>query len=198
METSLRAAQKAFTRSKLITAARDVFEEKGYLNSSIDDITTRAGATRATLYLHFSSKAEVATAVWEREVEEPTAELWKTLKLVLVNQGLTESSLKNHWFPAVLEHYEERGTVIQEIWQAGVIEPGVKEKLNQASEHVRDLLVAALEDETRFTKTELRVRAAGAFALQSYLFIALIEDRAEFTKQELVDALTDAWMALLQ
>jgi AcrR family transcriptional regulator len=59
---SLREVHKEMTRQRLIEAAVEVFEEKGYPSATIEDITTRANVSRTTFYLHFSTKREVAIA----------------------------------------------------------------------------------------------------------------------------------------
>jgi AcrR family transcriptional regulator len=56
---SLREAQKQFTHERLLKAAVDEFTLKGYNATTVDDIVVRAGATRATFYLHFKGKADM-------------------------------------------------------------------------------------------------------------------------------------------
>jgi AcrR family transcriptional regulator len=58
---TLRDEQKRFTRERLIDAALEVFAERGYAAATVEDITTAAGASRATFYLHFKSKADIVT-----------------------------------------------------------------------------------------------------------------------------------------
>ncbi|HEV2640189.1 MAG TPA: ScbR family autoregulator-binding transcription factor [Actinocrinis sp.] len=51
------------TRSRILTAAAEVFEEQGYTASPLTVIMSRAGVTKGALYFHFSSKQELARAV---------------------------------------------------------------------------------------------------------------------------------------
>lgn len=60
---NLREEQKLFTRDKLLTAALEVFRQNGYRAATIDQITALAGANRATFYLHFKDKLDVATGL---------------------------------------------------------------------------------------------------------------------------------------
>jgi AcrR family transcriptional regulator len=46
-------------RAQILTAARRVFAEKGYLGASIADIIDAAGIARGTFYLHFESKRAI-------------------------------------------------------------------------------------------------------------------------------------------
>ena len=60
---SLRAAQKQMTYELFLAKGLELFGPKGYSATTIDDIATAAGPTRTTFYLHFSSKAEVMSAL---------------------------------------------------------------------------------------------------------------------------------------
>ncbi|MCF2533590.1 TetR/AcrR family transcriptional regulator [Yinghuangia soli] len=62
----LRAQQKQYTRERLLAAACDSFEAKGYDATTVDDIVAAAGAARATFYLHFTGKADIVTLLADR------------------------------------------------------------------------------------------------------------------------------------
>jgi len=44
------------TRLKLLNAARDMFAEKGFDSTTIDDITERADVGKGTFYYHWSKE----------------------------------------------------------------------------------------------------------------------------------------------
>lgn len=67
---SLRDAQKLLTRDRLLDAAYEVFTQVGYRQTTIDQITAHAGANRATFYLHFKDKIEVAAGLARRSSGE--------------------------------------------------------------------------------------------------------------------------------
>lgn len=58
----LRTKRKKETRRKLVAAARHLFLTQGYANTTLDEIAERAGLHVQTLYRHFSSKQELASA----------------------------------------------------------------------------------------------------------------------------------------
>ena len=62
------AERTAATRAALLTAARNLFADKGFSEVSTQEIVEAAGVTRGALYHQFSDKAELFTAVYE-EVE---------------------------------------------------------------------------------------------------------------------------------
>ena len=80
---SLREAQKALTRSRIIDAARTAFEQKGYAGASIGLITRQAAINRATFYLHFPDKAAVFREVVALD-RMRTDEYWRDLNATLM------------------------------------------------------------------------------------------------------------------
>ena len=46
-------------RAQLVSAAREVFGEKGYHAATVDDITRAAGVAKGTFYLYFEEKREI-------------------------------------------------------------------------------------------------------------------------------------------
>jgi AcrR family transcriptional regulator len=57
--TPLREAQRDLTRSRIKTAARELFYEFHYDATTMDEIAAAAGLRRSTLYLHYKDKAEI-------------------------------------------------------------------------------------------------------------------------------------------
>ncbi|MDQ6918109.1 MAG: TetR family transcriptional regulator [Candidatus Dormibacteraeota bacterium] len=55
-QSQLRVAQAASTRQSVIAAASHLFSERGYVATSIDDIATAAGVSRATVFTAVGGK----------------------------------------------------------------------------------------------------------------------------------------------
>lgn len=56
-------AEMEETRATLLATARKVFSERGYADTSMDDMTAQAGLTRGALYHHFGDKKGLFAAV---------------------------------------------------------------------------------------------------------------------------------------
>jgi AcrR family transcriptional regulator len=56
-------AEMEETRATLLATARQVFSERGYADTSMDDLTAQASLTRGALYHHFGDKKGLLVAV---------------------------------------------------------------------------------------------------------------------------------------
>jgi AcrR family transcriptional regulator len=63
---SKKARQGEATRRALIDAARKLFGEKGYAESSLDEIVAGAKVTKGAFYHHYGGKQELFAAVYEQ------------------------------------------------------------------------------------------------------------------------------------
>lgn len=58
------------TRRRLIASARQLFDRRGYRDTTIDDITRRAQVGHGTFYLYFHGKAELLRELLGQALEE--------------------------------------------------------------------------------------------------------------------------------
>jgi AcrR family transcriptional regulator len=61
----LRERQAEASRGELVAVARQLFTERGYAGTSIEDIVERAGVARGALYHHFPGKDALFAAVYQ-------------------------------------------------------------------------------------------------------------------------------------
>ena len=73
-----------FTRNRVFEVAAEVFHRKGYDNTSMSDVATAAGLTKAGLYHHVSSKESLLYTVLDSGLDLTESYVMKPL------EGLTE------------------------------------------------------------------------------------------------------------
>lgn len=64
--SSLRAQQVAQTRDSLVRAGRELFGQKGFRETSVEDLARAARVTTGALYHHFPTKIALFEAVFEQ------------------------------------------------------------------------------------------------------------------------------------
>lgn len=68
-----RSRKGAQTRARLVEAAKNVFEETGFLEARISDIAERAGLSHGSFYHYFDSKEQIFREVAEAQEAHLTA-----------------------------------------------------------------------------------------------------------------------------
>ncbi|MFC5463087.1 TetR/AcrR family transcriptional regulator [Massilia niabensis] len=76
---SIRDAGKQLTRERLMDSAYALFAEFGFKEVSIQQIMKHAQANRATFYLHFNDKLDIAWAITKREAGRQDVHRFKEL-----------------------------------------------------------------------------------------------------------------------
>jgi transcriptional regulator, TetR family len=79
METGMRVKSEA-RRQAIVDVAKEAFSQQGFENTSMSEIASRVGGSKATLYNYFSSKAEIFAAVMESSATEQIAGAFKLLE----------------------------------------------------------------------------------------------------------------------
>lgn len=67
-ETPNRQRRKEARPAELLAAALDLFVERGFAATKLDEVAARAGVAKGTLYLYFASKEELFKAVIEQGI----------------------------------------------------------------------------------------------------------------------------------
>ena len=65
----VRRPRREEVRRRLLEAASETFLEKGFLDSTLDDIARRAGLSKGAVYSNFESKQEIIRLLLERRLE---------------------------------------------------------------------------------------------------------------------------------
>jgi len=96
-----RERRKDARPGELLDAALDLFLEKGYTATRVEEVAQRAGVSKGTLFLYFSSKAELFKAVVRENISGRFTEWGEELKTF---EGSSEELLHyclNSWWERV-------------------------------------------------------------------------------------------------
>lgn len=81
----LQAEKTERTHQEFLKAARILFMEQGFDNTSVADITERAGYSTGAFYRHFKTKSDILLELWsdfvEQYIQDSIAGAWKTKTL---------------------------------------------------------------------------------------------------------------------
>src|SRR5512144_1403704 len=77
-------------RERLLRAAADVFDRKGYAAASVREIVEQAGITKPVLYYHFGSKEGMLSAI----LEEGERRIVEVVDRVLANPNGARARVK--------------------------------------------------------------------------------------------------------
>ena len=91
----MNARRQAVTDQILRTAA-DLFRERGYRASTLDDIARRLGMSKASLYGHFRAKEEMLAAISRETIEGFTRELSLVLRSSLPPEDKLRRVVRQH------------------------------------------------------------------------------------------------------
>lgn len=125
---TLRDAQRALTRTRILEAAGHLFASRGYAATSIDHIAEGAGVSRATFYLHFTSKLELMNALLEGLLPEVHA-LYRQL---LAHQTPTREDVRA-FVERFFEFYAHHGELLSASVQAEAADPTYSHRIETLS-----------------------------------------------------------------
>ncbi|MCS7232651.1 MAG: TetR/AcrR family transcriptional regulator [Synergistetes bacterium] len=81
--------RKALTREKILNAALECFAQKGFKETTVDEIAKRAKVSKGNIYWHFKSKFEIFRELIKEEV--------KKIHQLIEEEGDDSLSLKELW-----------------------------------------------------------------------------------------------------
>ncbi|MGV1037372.1 MAG: TetR/AcrR family transcriptional regulator [Candidatus Nanopelagicales bacterium] len=126
------------TREALTTAAREVFEAKGYPATRMGDIADAAGVAHGTVYTYFEDKAAVFQAVVDRLAEQLDRD-WRV--------GPEHSDPVDRIAEAnrrYLDSFTSNARLLQVIEQAGTADPEYRQMLSNFRQRYVERAVAGI------------------------------------------------------
>ncbi len=105
---SLKERRKELRHAAIIDAARELLVSKGYAAMTLEDVSAEVGVSKPTLYLHFSSKEELAVCVLVEAMKNAEEQL-KLLEVKLTPaqtmKTMIELAIDRHFGPGIQAHF---------------------------------------------------------------------------------------------
>jgi AcrR family transcriptional regulator len=120
-----RSRKGAKTRARLVQAAKEIFEENGFLEARISDISERAGLSHGSFYHYFDSKEEIFREV-AVEIEDQLSEAVDTIILDPASTASPRARLRVA-IRQFLESYREEAPIVGVIEQVSRYDDELKD-----------------------------------------------------------------------
>ena len=190
----MRAAQREFTRTRIVEAAIEVFAERGYAKTTVDDIAERAGSTRATFYLHFKAKSDVLSELIGRG-EQHYHKIYQGLSPIIAQQP-TLASVRL-WLSVAMSEWKAIAATSRPVVEAAGIEPQVGDILNARQDgQIAELAEALRNGAPHLSAPDSQVYASILLAPLTHYFQLFLRGRP-YNERRVLDAMASAWMAIL-
>ena len=88
---SLKEKQRQEREALILQVAEEVLMEKGYHETTIDEIAVRVGISKGTVYLHFPSKEDLVIAIFESDMQQLLQYIDSTIGSTLTAREKIES-----------------------------------------------------------------------------------------------------------
>lgn len=178
------------TRQLLRDAATGLFATQGYGPTTIDDITSAVGVSRATFYLHFETKSRIVLEVYDEVVMPETLEFYRRLDAL---RGAGGAPLRQ-WLDSAIGFFERHRDVLRIADEATAIDPGLAELstpalLDRCAEAMPNYLGRWTGPEREQAQLRLEM-----LILQISMFCRLwVEGRWPVKRDVVLDVLLDLW-----
>jgi TetR/AcrR family transcriptional regulator, fatty acid metabolism regulator protein len=129
---SLKERQRRERENLILQAAEEVLTEKGYYETSIDEIAARVGIAKGTVYLHFPSKEDLVLAIFQRDMQQIlqsidamiSSDLTARSRLETVQQFMFEGMFRKHFQllytilnnPGTRKLFVEKECSMRDLW----------------------------------------------------------------------------------
>jgi AcrR family transcriptional regulator len=130
------------SRGRLLDAAATVFAERGYERASLDEVASRAGLSKGTIYWHFASKEELFLALLDERIDRPARALMDITASAPREQptaGAVDAALGQ-----LVRDQPEFVQLLLEYWAAAVRDPKLGERYVERQQALRKTLAEVL------------------------------------------------------
>ena len=189
----LREAQRQLTRERLVDAAVALFGRRGFRAVTVEQIAAEAGANRATFYLHFRNKEDVANAIGDRLVPNIQA----TFAALDAIKDPTVADVRAWLSGGMAEQTEERRNLLAVATEANVADPDLADDYLRFIGMFIDAMPNYLARSSDADRPAARTRMLMQIVQFERLSYVMVVQRASAPLNPLLDALAESWQRLL-
>ena len=134
-QRSLKERLREVRAELILDVAEEMLAEKGYHDTSMDEIAARAGVAKGTLYQHFPSKEDLVFALFERSLVQFEQTVEQAARAPLIARAKLERILS-------YVYQERRGPharLFQLLYHNMEIRKGLLEKKGQLRNHMEQV-----------------------------------------------------------
>ncbi|MDQ0756655.1 TetR/AcrR family transcriptional regulator [Arthrobacter sp. B3I4] len=199
--SSLREAQKKLTRDMIVERALELFTEKGYAATTIDEIAAAAGTTRVTFYAYYPSRSDLMKDFMARvnsvldRADGPESGSTAADLVEVVRAGE---------LPGILAWLESRAALwpvfrpyLDVLDEAAAVDREVRTMVENWHEEVISDLVRGMQLAGRFTEETRHIRGTLAFTSLDYVATLWTRRKLEPNREHALEVLADSWYHLL-
>jgi AcrR family transcriptional regulator len=136
------------TRDYLLSAAAQVFAERGFHGASLDEVAAVAGFTKGAVYSNFTSKEDLFLALFEAHYEREMAALLSTLE---DRDDLPPEGRLSDFVALIREQTRQAGRnfglLYQEFWLYAARNPSARDQLTRIDDENIRLIAGVIEAE---------------------------------------------------
>jgi AcrR family transcriptional regulator len=183
-------SEKLDTRERILQAAVEVFTQKSFVETSVDNITQAAGVSHGTFYTYFKNKRDVLMELVKEiftKLYYSTQEPWK--------RGNTYSSLEasvRGWFNVQSEHWK-----IIRTWKEAAY---TDEELMGLWDHLADKITLRIQQNIEASmrnnicrKVRPSVAARAISGMIEHFANLVLFRQQEYDLEEVITTIADLW-----
>ncbi len=186
---SLHSEHRNLTRTRLVGAALEKFNELGYHATRIEDIAGAAGASRSTFYLHFNGKIAIVhelIAIVTPEAEEIFARLdaLESVSRESLHDTITE----------FVEFYTRHGRAMRAIEDAIAVDREVEAVYQPTISRFAEGLAKHLRRGSDEQGDNAQLRATLLIVqLERFCFMWIVRGGWSLDREQTISSITDIW-----
>jgi len=191
-KTRVREAQRDLTQTLLVDAAIRAFARHGYHKTTVEQIVDEAGASRATFYLYFRSKADLLPELSKRGNSTYYRQFYSKLPEVIHDRSALHA-----WIGDVMQHWNEIDDLFRPVYDATSVDPELYRTLfPDGLPGVENMNQALLQTDLGLDHERMRVFATALFSPLLYYFRRHLRGDA-FNREVVAEVIADLWSNLI-